>query len=293
MRRSRGIVFGACGALLIGGAAFADETVGPWTLRAPDSASQIAGGGSIWAYINVLDAPVSIFDAFTGEPMLNDGYANGDLGTIVEVGWSGGVTNGPGPDLVMLDAVFDQGEYAISCDFDGFVAESIPTMVFSGESRAYYYQTAGHGPFPADIYGGEIDLSDLGVPDGDTIFAARFRTTNTAGDPVALAAIAGGFSIEVSGTCPGALTVTATGATAGGTVALVYARNTGSFTIPGGFTCGGTQLGVDATVQLVQTRTADGSGTAVFSGNAPAAACGGVIQAIDAATCDTSNVEGI
>ncbi|MFG0329887.1 MAG: hypothetical protein ACF8PN_08320 [Phycisphaerales bacterium] len=293
MRRSRGVVLGVCGAIFTVGVAGADESIGPWELRAPDQAKLIAGGGPDWAYLNVIDQSVSLVDAFTGEPMLDDGFGNADAETIVQVGFDEVVTNGPGPDLVILEAQYDKGVYAISCNYDDFIAEATPTMIFTGEKRGYYYQILGHGPFSADIYGGEIDLSDLGVPDGDTIRAARFRTTNDACDPIALAAIARNFEIEVTGTCPGALTITANNATPNATVALFYARNTGSFTIPPGYTCSGTQLDLDSTVRIVQTAPADASGTAVFSGNVSASVCGGVVQAMDGTNCEISNVEGV
>ncbi len=102
------------------------------------------------------------------------------------------------------------------------------------------------------------------------------------------------FSIDYNGSCPGSVSVDASGATAGGSVALVFAANTGNYIIPGGFTCGGTQLGLgSAGIRLVQVRTADGNGDVTFSGSAPVGACGGYVQAIDVSTCETSNVEQI
>lgn len=104
----------------------------------------------------------------------------------------------------------------------------------------------------------------------------------------------GGPTLTISGTCPGPVTLTASNVTGGGNVAFLYAFGTGNFVIPGGFTCAGTQLGLNNSVQLGGTSTADGSGVATFSANAPAQACGRVfLQAIDITTCTTTNVEGL
>lgn len=99
----------------------------------------------------------------------------------------------------------------------------------------------------------------------------------------------GGMNLRLNGSCPGRVTVDVSGATAGGTVALLYASCQGSFVVGSGI-CAGTQLGLCSTnLQIAQTTTADGSGNASFSGSAPPVACGGYIQAVDASTCSTSN----
>ncbi|MFG0329347.1 MAG: hypothetical protein ACF8PN_05545 [Phycisphaerales bacterium] len=100
----------------------------------------------------------------------------------------------------------------------------------------------------------------------------------------------GGVSLTVNGTCPGQLSADVTGATPNGNVALIYARNTGSVTIPSGV-CAGTQLGLDNSAMLVDTARADANGEVTFSGNAPSGACGGYVQALDLSSCDPSNVE--
>ncbi|MFG0329509.1 MAG: hypothetical protein ACF8PN_06360 [Phycisphaerales bacterium] len=100
----------------------------------------------------------------------------------------------------------------------------------------------------------------------------------------------GGLGLEIFGDCPGDVRATVTGATPGGTVALVYSPSSGTCTIPSG-PCAGTTLDLGCGgIMQVATATADGGGVANFSGNAPPAACGGCVQAIDAATCATSNV---
>lgn len=90
--------------------------------------------------------------------------------------------------------------------------------------------------------------------------------------------------------CPGVVAFDATGATPGGQVALVFAACTGAFVVPSG-PCAGTTLGLCGSgIQVVATQPADGSGLASFRGQAPSAACGRFLQAVDVSTCGTSNV---
>ncbi|MFG0330392.1 MAG: hypothetical protein ACF8PN_10895 [Phycisphaerales bacterium] len=99
----------------------------------------------------------------------------------------------------------------------------------------------------------------------------------------------GGPSLTVAGDCPGQIELGVSSATPNGTVAFVFARNTGSITIPSG-PCAGTALDLDSSARLVDTVTADASGDASLTGNAPAVACGGFVQAVDVASCTATNV---
>ncbi|MFG0330178.1 MAG: hypothetical protein ACF8PN_09800 [Phycisphaerales bacterium] len=88
------------------------------------------------------------------------------------------------------------------------------------------------------------------------------------------------------------MTLEATGATPNSNVAFIYAFGTGSVAIPNGNPCAGTILDLaGGSAQLGAVVTSDASGTATVTPNVPAAACGVVVvQALDVATCDTSNV---
>ena len=126
----------------------------------------------------------------------------------------------------------------------------------------------------------------------NTIVVPGLNTQNALGGEFAF----GGSTppnLTASGDCPGQMTFTAGGMTAGGNVAFAYAFGEGNFVIPGG-TCAGTTLGLNATVQLGAIERADRSGFAVLTTNVPRAACGRVfVQAIDINTCATTNVVGI
>jgi hypothetical protein len=99
-----------------------------------------------------------------------------------------------------------------------------------------------------------------------------------------------GLSFSVGGTCPFDVQVTVANATPSGPVALLYAFAEGGFVLPG-TACVGTVLGLDDTAALGMLITADSTGTATLNTAVPAGACGNVfLQALDPATCATSNV---
>jgi len=88
------------------------------------------------------------------------------------------------------------------------------------------------------------------------------------------------------------VTVRGTGATPGGLVAFLRASGTGSQVVPPGKPCAGTPLGLDETVRLLATVSADANGVANVGGMAPPGFCGALVQAVDATRCTTSDVEG-
>lgn len=105
----------------------------------------------------------------------------------------------------------------------------------------------------------------------------------------------GGYQLTVSGQCPGAVTVSWSGADPGSQQALVIGQNVGQTTIPNNQPCPGTVLGIQGQVQLVSPPgffgTGNGSGS--INGNAGAGACGRHLQLVHGGTCVTSNVEQI
>jgi len=137
-----------------------------------------------------------------------------------------------------------------------------------------------------------VDLSSLGVPAGSSVARVRFTTSDGAGDPIGLGAIVGGLTLTITGPCPGLGTVDVSGASPGGTVAIVYALAQGSFPVPSGRPCAGTVLGLAATgITLAATPTADPTGSVSLPATLPGNACGvGAVQAVDLTTCTTSNV---
>lgn len=100
------------------------------------------------------------------------------------------------------------------------------------------------------------------------------------------------LQLSYTGTCPGAVVFEISDATSLDQVALGYSIGAGSFTIPAGYPCAGTDLGLSAsTASLVALIPTDATGTATLAANLPSWACGTVmVQAVDLSTCETSAV---
>ncbi len=165
------------------------ETIGPYTVYAPVSASLVAGGGGSWNWLNVVNSFVSINDAFSGYSIIDDGYANGPAGTSVEMTFGFAVVNVAGDDLVMFDSVYSLNDYTFSVDYDGFVFQlPLPAGGFTAVgANSYYY--GGGGPYGASVMAAPIDLSALGVPLGGTVTSVRFTAVSDQVDPLGVGAI--------------------------------------------------------------------------------------------------------
>ncbi len=103
--------------------------------------------------------------------------------------------------------------------------------------------------------------------------------------------VSGRYNLNVSGLCPGTVTVRWSGATPGRQQALVFGASEGSTTIPTG-PCQGTMLGVQGQVRLIET-FGTGSGAGTISGRAGTSACGHYLQLVESGSCNTSNVRQI
>jgi len=103
----------------------------------------------------------------------------------------------------------------------------------------------------------------------------------------------GGPLLAILATCPsgGPIRIEWSGATPGGQVALIFARNTGSFIIPSNMPCAGTQLALGSDqIQLAWEGSAGPSGSRTLNATAGPAACGGHLQLLDLSPCATSNL---
>ncbi len=102
-----------------------------------------------------------------------------------------------------------------------------------------------------------------------------------------------GIHLDAFTSCPqkGPARIQWSGATPDGKVAILYALDTGSFTIPGGYPCAGTQLDLPPKkIKATWLGNAGAYGRDAIDLTIPGLACGGVLQLIDAGTCATSNV---
>lgn len=95
-----------------------------------------------------------------------------------------------------------------------------------------------------------------------------------------------GPELTVSGICPGELTVSITEATPGATVGILVGDAAGSFRFPSG-DCEGIELGIDDP-QVLTTAVADAGGAIEIVRQAPAMACGMLLEAVDLVSCQAS-----
>ena len=182
-------------ALLLTTPLAAQEVIGPWDVRAaPASATGVVNAPGDW--LNVVNAPIDINAAFSGFSIIDDGWANIAPGNYIVVTFSPAIPNIVGPDFVLFEGHFDTGTYVVSTDYDGFSATlAVGPGADSGESRSYYYQ--GAGPYNADIFGMEFDLSNLGVPADATVSSVRFEASNEMCDPIGIGALSEPIPVEL------------------------------------------------------------------------------------------------
>ncbi len=265
-------------------------------LTPPDAAAQIAGSsGSPWGWLNVANAALTLNDALTSVPIEDGAWANAHVDVVIEVKFAGGVTNGPGDDMAMVDAQFDLGMYSISTSYDGFVA-NLAVDTATGDlcsTVAYYYEHNAAGPFTANVVAKRFDLSDLGVPAGATVTNFRIAMLNAACDPVTLAKIESGFELHVSTLTAGQTgTFTLINATPNGRVGLAYSLvGPGPTSLNTGI-CGVMSVDLSAPVKVLAIAAADGNGKYALTRNIPAGARGRRIwvQGLDFGTCALSNM---
>lgn len=142
-----------------------------------------------------------------------------------------------------------------------------------------------------------VDLVDnvlsLGMHNLNTVYSAVYwYGSDTLPAPPRLEIEYTSFVLAATGSCPGPMSFTTTNGTAGGTVAFTWG-SAGTFTIPGGKPCVGTEL--DLVPLLVpppgyKLATANGAGSATLGPiSVPGAGCGLLVQAVDLATCTVSN----
>ncbi len=108
--------------------------------------------------------------------------------------------------------------------------------------------------------------------------ALAFAGPALAGGPI-------GPTLNITGSCPGPISVDVTGLTPNGTAIVVRADDVGSATVPVG-PCLGTQMDVDASsASLLATLTADANGAISLAPTASSAFCGLTVQVLDVSTC--------
>ncbi len=272
-----------------------------------------AGGTMAW---------IQWFDAAGGSDTISEiriingsalypGYGNGN-GSPVSVGiWSDPNGDGEPSDSVLLTSVNTTVQ---NIDTDTYQTVAIPGgQAVNGRFfiGAWIAHNAGQFVAPMDQNSGNIIAGRAYVfgnyngyggsfnPNmpGDTLNNILYEMTSI-GFPTNFCVRAssgggGGYSLTVSGNCPGTVNVAWAGAQPNKQQGIVFAANTGSYTIPGG-PCAGTQLGLGTQQLRLVNTVPTGNGSGNVNGNASSGACGGYLQLVTISSpCETSNVDQI
>jgi len=99
----------------------------------------------------------------------------------------------------------------------------------------------------------------------------------------------GGYTCTITGVCPGQVNLAWSGAQPNRQQGILFARNTGNFTIQNG-QCAGTQLGLGTNQLQLYNTIGTGSGSGNVNAQAGPGACRGFVQLIQVPGCQTSNV---
>ncbi len=236
-----------------------------------------SGSGTITAWVYT---PVSTFisDAFF---LVQNEYAHGgpyEWCIDLEFDFEGDGGGGPG---TVVDA-FRAETNAPSIVFDQWV-EIRCEVDIDNDTITSYYNNIEVSRGQLFIRGGAHEIKNL---DLYTVGTTNFY------DDISFLGLGsgGGYACEISGACPGNINVNWTGAQPNKTQGIVFASNTGNFTVNSG-ACAGTQLGLGTrNLQLVRT-LGTGSGSGSIGRAVGAGACGGFVQLVTVASpCEASSV---
>jgi len=216
------------------------------------------GGWSFYCQLNNRSSPY-LFGSANGYVGIDFDMPMGKFG-----GWFGNHTNADGTTLKFYD---ETGALHAEVHIDN------PADC---QWRWYGFETTDVGFTRVEIIG------DSGYNQGAFVLMDDLEADEFSG---------GGFGIEVSGDCPGTMTVCATGANQGDLIAIAYGFSAGqSGPVPG---CSGLYVDI-AKAQVAGKGKADANGSYCAKGNVPQGACGRVlVQAVNKTQCLTSAVVGI
>jgi hypothetical protein len=270
-----------------------------------------AGGTMAW--IQWFDAAggsdsISAIRIINGSA-LYPGYGNGN-GSPVSVGiWSDPNGDGEPSDSVLLASVNTTVQ---NIDTDTYQTVAIGPTAVTGRFfiGAWIAHNAGQYVAPMDQnsspqanrayvfgnyngYGGSFNPNNPGDTANNIIYEMSSIGFPTDFCVRANAGGGGGYTLLVTGNCPGTVTVAWSGAQPNKQQGIVFASSTGSFVVPNG-PCQGTQLGLSAqNLQLVNT-IGTGNGAGSVNGQTNSGACPGHLQLVTISSpCVTSNVDDI
>ncbi|PCJ54275.1 MAG: hypothetical protein COA70_06500 [Planctomycetota bacterium] len=181
-----------------------------------------------------------------------------------------------------LDVVMEYDPPVTNVTFDIMVFNTAPDLVrveVYDPNRVLISTTSG-----INVTGG------AGVPftyHGKPVGSIKIWATQQPSSPIVDNHEYGGPNLTIIGGCPGAKTLSITGANPGAQLAIAHGVS-GSFTIPNG-PCAGAVLEISSPT-LAGFFNADAAGNLTLNFNAPAGFCGRSVQVVDMSSCLVSQV---
>lgn len=233
------------------------------------------GAGTITAWVYI---PISEFVADAFFLVQNDYVHGGPYEWCIDLQFDfdggGVVVDDFRPETNTPSIVFDQW-VEVRCEVD-----------IDNDTITCYYNNIEVSTGQLFIRGGSAELANLDLyTTGTTCYYDDISFIGFGGG--------GGYTCTVTGSCPGTVNVAWENATPNRQQGIVFASNTGSFSIPSG-PCQGTVLGLGSrNLRLVNT-VGTGNGSGSVNGQAGSGACGGYLQLVTVANpCVTSTVDQI
>jgi outer membrane protein assembly factor BamB len=222
-----------------------------------------------------LDGTIYIFHSYTNLwSLTSNGSKRWEADGVAGSNFPVEPTVSPDGSIVVFATVFSFGVngkvVAVNAN-DGSILWSVP---ISGPSAG----AAGPVSFSNDGETVYVPITEIGGVN-------KLQAYNVTG------AATTGPVLAMTGPCPGAVTISVNGATPGAQVSLYSSKRAGSTTITTG-SCVNTTLDL-MRARLVATGTADTNGSFTLRIRLNARQCGQLMQAIDLATCATSNVASL
>lgn len=174
----------------------------------------------------------------------------------------------------------DGAPLARATEFDP--ATWLPTgRTFQGFDPGFVTNIAGGCHVYCDDPRNPGRLAMVGLHQGDIDFITVYDMDAACGG--------GGYTVTITGVCPGRVNLAWAGADPNRQQGILFARNTGNFTIQSG-PCAGTQLGLGTNQLQLYNVIGTGTGSGNVNANAGQGACRGFVQLIQTHSCATSNV---
>lgn len=172
------------------------EVIGPYSIFATPTAGTIVGepdDPAVFLPLHIVDVPISISEAFSGTPVLDDGWSPLSIGQQLNLEFAPGtLTNVDGPDLLLFSSYpADVDEYTLSVGNDDFSAtvdvdDATATTV---ATKVQYFLVGYGGPYPTDVLALEIDLAELGLGAGEEVTSVRVQCRNDGCDPLGVVSL--------------------------------------------------------------------------------------------------------